>query len=374
MANIIQYIAKPSPKQTEIISDLLKRIQSGELSPGAELPSVADLSVRYKASTTTVQRAMVRLRGNGYLQTSKRGSCIVDNPPHLSNFGLVRPFMPFRSQFIVALENEGQRLAETGISPSGTRRRFTVFDEIDCPAGKEERYHRDLVAAVESETVAGLFFCRPPHRFVGTAILRNPHVPCVTLADEPVEGVARLQLPGFHARAFDLLVARGRRRVAIMTITGRSDAFLQDVRDMAAARGVTTHPWWIQGVYPADLRWAGNCAQMLIHSGPERPDALIIDDDNLVPAATAGIAATGLHVPDDLDVVAHANFPWTTPSAVPAIRFGTNVRLLIRTAVDIIERKRSGEEAPVAVLMPACSEDEATQVGDEATQLGLDSQ
>lgn len=168
-------------------------------------------------------------------------------------------------------------------------------------------------------------------------------------------------LPGFHQRAFDLLAVRGRRRAAIITITGRSGSFLQSVREMAEARGIAMHPWWMQGVHPADLRWAANCARMLLHSGPDAPDALIIDDDNLVPTATAGIAAAGLRVPDDLEVVAHANFPWTTPSAVPATRFGTDVRQLIRTAVDIIERKRAGKDVPDAVIMPACSEDEASK-------------
>ena len=366
----MQYIAKPSPRQTEIVSDLLRRIQAGELSPGANLPSVADLSVRYKASTTTVQRAMVRLRERGYLQTSKRGSSIVDNPPHLSNFGLVRPFIPFRSQFVSALENEAQSLFNTALSPSGTRRQFMVFDEIDCPPGKAERYHRDLVSAVESETVAGLFFVQPPHRFVGTAILSSPRVPCVALMEERLPGVVWLNLTGFHERALDLLARRGRRRVAIITITQRSESFVPGVLEQAAARGITMHPWWVQGVYPGDVRWAANCTQMLLRSGgPDKPDAIIIDDDNLVPSATAGIAATGLRVPDDLDVVVHTNFPWPTQSAVPAIRLGTDVRHLIRTAVDIIERKRAGQDGPNAIALPACSEDEASKpAGDEQEQ------
>ena len=57
---------------------------------------------------------------------------------------------------------------------------------------------------------------------------------------------------------------------------------------------------------------------MLHGPAHDRPDALVITDDNLVPAATAGVLAAGRRVPADLEVVAHANFPHVTPSAVPA--------------------------------------------------------
>ena len=51
-------------------------------------------------------------------------------------------------------------------------------------------------------------------------------------------------------------------------------------------------------------------------------------DDNLVPDATAGLVAADVRVPYDIEVVAHANLPHSTPSAVPARRIGFNVRQL----------------------------------------------
>jgi len=57
----------------------------------------------------------------------------------------------------------------------------------------------------------------------------------------------------------------------------------------------------------------------------------------------------------------HTNLPWPTASAVPANRMGIDVRQVIRTAVDIIERKRAGEIVPDSIALPTCSEEEATQ-------------
>jgi len=45
-----------------------------------------------------------------------------------------------------------------------------------------------------------------------------------------------------------------------------------------------------------------------------RPDALVVADDNLVTCATQGIAASGVQVPGELDVVAHCNFPHPLPA------------------------------------------------------------
>ncbi len=54
--------------------------------------------------------------------------------------------------------------------------------------------------------------------------------------------------------------------------------------------------------------------RLLVQGAPgERPDGLVITDDNLVPDLTAGLAESGVK---DV-VVAHTNFPHPTPSAVP---------------------------------------------------------
>ena len=61
---------------------------------------------------------------------------------------------------------------------------------------------------------------------------------------------------------------------------------------------------WLQVVNANDARWASNVAQLLLHNKQsDRPDALIIDDDNLVEDASAGIIASGMRVGQDLDVV-----------------------------------------------------------------------
>lgn len=88
-------------------------------------------------------------------------------------------------------------------------------------------------------------------------------------------------------------------------------------------------------------------------------------DDNLVPDATAGLVAAGVRVPDDLEVVAHANFPYVTPSAVLAKRFGYDIHRIFNTCVNIIEQLRRGEAVPQVTPLPAYLDDELEGATDQ---------
>ena len=361
MASIVTYVSRPSPKQSGIVEDIRRRIISGEYAPGAQLPTIAQMQQRHGASPVTVRRAVRYLRERGFIRTEERsGMYVAEEPPCLCNLGLVLPFYNYTSQFLTALENEARRLSETEPSPSEPTRRFSFFNEIDGPSDDTRQHHADLFEAVETETVGGLIFAGYMGRFAETPVVQNPHVPCVAMTEFPLPGIIAFRLTGFVEKAVDLLAARGRRRIALITRGENAGSICEAFASLVEEHGMTTHPWWIHGVYAGVAGWARNCTELLLHSGNgERPDAIIIADDNLVPAATAGVAAAGVRVPDDADVVAHTNFPWPTPAAVPVSRVGYDIRHVMRMAVDVIERKRRGEQMQDEVTLMACLEAEA---------------
>lgn len=59
---------KKLPKYVLIENELIKKIQSGELCPGDELPSESDLIEIYKVSRVTVRRAIDELYYQGYIE------------------------------------------------------------------------------------------------------------------------------------------------------------------------------------------------------------------------------------------------------------------------------------------------------------------
>lgn len=60
MARMAAITGKPAYQQ--IVEDLTRRIQSGQLPPGAQLPSTAQMTQQYDVSTTVVRAAINQLQ------------------------------------------------------------------------------------------------------------------------------------------------------------------------------------------------------------------------------------------------------------------------------------------------------------------------
>jgi GntR family transcriptional regulator len=55
---------------------LRERIESGELAPGARLPSITSLAQEYDLAVTTVQKAVAALKDEGLIVTSPMGTFV----------------------------------------------------------------------------------------------------------------------------------------------------------------------------------------------------------------------------------------------------------------------------------------------------------
>ena len=350
MAGIVQYVAKHSPKQTEIVAEIRGMILSGEYRPGARLPALAEIQRQFGVSAVTAQRAMAHLCKDGFVSVKEREATrVVENPPHLCDFGFILPTNQHQ-HFFIALQAESEKL----FTRQQSSQRMTLCREWDWEARSK------LEAKVQSHALAGLIFTIPPLTFTGSPILTEPGIPRVTVTGKSTEGITAVEVQGLLARGLDYLAARGRRRVAfICSSTLEPESVWREVSAESAARGLATRRHWVQAVNLDMPEWAHNSTKVLFDTAPgDLPDALMIMDDNFVPHATAAIAEMGLQVPDDLDVVAHCNFPYPTPSAVPVKRVGPDMGQLLTTCVDLITRWRRGETVPPTVVLPAWSDDE----------------
>jgi len=348
MAGIVRYVARHSLKQTAIVEGLRRRIIAGEFAVGSKLPTVGELEKTFDASRVTVQRAVGYLCSSGYLFTRAReGIYVSPNPPHLCNFGLLIPQQPHQ-QFFIALQQEALRISDGPERLDGMSRRVTVFHEVPCRAEDVAGAHRALIEEVEAHRMAGLIFAMPAPRFGGTPVLADWSLPHVVIGAMPdVPGVS---IEGFMQMAIDHLLARGRRRIAVIVSAESSrEAAFADVD----WRGLSLDERWVQGVSLNAPHWAGPLVRLLLSSGGTRPDGLIIADDNFVPAASAGIQAARVRVPEDLDVVAHANFPYLTPCSVPAVRIGYDAKRILNTCIDLIVQQRKGLQVPKVTHIPA---------------------
>jgi len=340
----------------DIIAGLRAKIVDGTLTAGQRLPTHTMIEKQFHSTRPTVAKALGELRRDGFIRSERgRGIFVSERLPHQHHYALA--FESWQdaqfSQFYKALRNEAGRFESAG-------RHFSIFYEIGRRTDTED-YQR-LLGFVRAHRLAGLIFASAPHLVEGSPLLNEPHVPRVAVASESDWADVPAVYPdsaAFVPKALDHLARRERNRVAAILASTDSgkDVRVEQLLRETAQRGMMCRSAWIQAVDSRATHWASHVAQLLL-SGNDRPDALLILDDNIVEHATAGIAASGLRVPQDIEVIAHTNFPWPTPSAVPVRRLGYDVRRLLELCVEWVDALRRGEQPRRVTLLPALFEDE----------------
>lgn len=337
-------------KAETIADELREKIVSGIYIPGARLPTRAELTARYEVSNVTVQRALDRLRADGFIVADgRRGTFVADIPPHLTHYALLFARRTLasnsRNLFWDVLATASQEL-------SNPRVRFSQYWGFEGRAGFLD-YER-LLADVRSDRVAGLIFASAPYALEDTPLLMEPRIPRVAFASNPKYGfpVVDTDYQGFARRALEYLYARGCRRPAIVTPPAAYVMSAETYGGLLAEFGMTSPDYWIQAGNLAEPRWSANLTRLLFHAA-DRPDSLLIANDNLVLDITRALHELGLIAPRDLHIVTHCNYPAPTPAAMPVVRLGFDVRSGLREAVRLIDEQRAGRmPRPISTLPP----------------------
>jgi len=341
-----------------IAARLRREIVRGERPPGSRLPTRDQIAATFSASKATVQRALDELVNEGLVNAcGPLGTYVRSEPPHIE-YGLVFEFRPTPrgpwTKFWRTLEHQALAVDEKA------QRSLSVNF-----AGRGKRRDEDfegLLAKVEAHRLHGLIFASPPFSLLDTPVVSTPEMPRVGIFAAPVEGIPCVWVDGrsFCQRAVEHLHACGRRRLGVIGIAGVDGRFReQDYQDAAAENGLVLEPFCIQSCHQDATASALRATQVLMKLPPDlRPDCLVVTDDNLVEHALAGLIAAGVRVPDDVEVVAHTNFPLDGPAGLPVRRLGYDCRRILRECVDILDRQRGDAAVAAATLIPAQFEHE----------------
>ncbi len=350
---------KPDVPCKDIVHSLRQQILDFKLNPGDRLPSNALLQRQFRTTPVTVHRAVQCLVADGYLRTKNRvGIFVAEHPPHVSHFAILFPWSLVHtpSQFYRAIQKEAGKLQQPNrhVSP--------FYGVMDDSGGAD--YSR-LLQSVDAHQLAGLIFAFSPWARLLSSLAQGAGLPRVgIMMADPKAGFPTVypDLVGWQKRAFERLAALGRKRVAILMLGSEcgTDKVVARLQQEARRYGLAIQPAWVQAVHLDAAAWAAQVTQLLLlPKAPEqRPDGLLIMDDNLVAPATAGVAASGLKVPRELTIIAQTNFPWPTPSAVPVTRLGFDITRLVATCLEQIEALRNGEMPISHTAIPAVFEEE----------------
>ncbi len=326
-----------------LVREIRSRMTDGTYLPGQRLPTRYELAQQYGFSSLTIQRAMTKLTEYGFIEARGRsGSFVASSLPHLTRYAVLFPHNRqdhWWSHLYNVIERECSALEDENNS-------FFFVSGYDTFAGRND--YDKLIDDVVNERVAGLIFASSPRTLLNTPILDTPNLPRVAFMSDPIkDSVASITTKpdDFINHALDYLEENNRKKPAVIFHSEIEENEWLSVQSKITARGMTCPQRWIQGARLDKTMWAEHITRLLFSpSNQEQPDSTIVADDNLVEAVGHGLQAENKTVPDEVIVVAHANFPWPTPSPVPAKRFGIDIRDFLKTAVNLIDQQRNGKK------------------------------
>ena len=345
---------RPAREKLSIIEFYRRQIVSGQLAPGSRLPSRAMLEVQHKISLPTVQRAMAQLEAAGWIESRGRhGTFVARRLPHQSRYALVLPFrpgdVPNFSLFYQAL------IAAAKVLERQSECEFEIVHADRAVLGVADENR--VLDEVRTHRLAGLIFVGYPAQLQATRLFKEPklYLTAITYTGEYL-GVPATSMSSrsWFAAALDCAVAAGRLRVASLSIWPKSSVLTHAFRSALVARGLEPRTYWQQHADPQSAEWAAELAQVLLAlPAGDRPDALLITDDNFVEPVTAGLRAAGIRVPADLLVIAHFNHPVRPKARVPVRWLGYDCIALLRRGRSVIDAQRRGDSVGTQTVMPA---------------------
>ncbi len=334
-------------KYNAVTSTLRREIIEGIYAPGRRLPTRAELGDRFGVGIGTVQRALVTLTEDGFVHSRpKAGTFVTENPPHLCNYALLCPSSGLWSRYYLSLREAAKTVAaETSL----TLEEYDVSNQVKS-RDDVARLSRDI----DSSRLAGLIFAGPADELDINPLL-NGKIPNVFLHygnKEIPKPAVLIDENDFLDKALGYMRSQGRRRVAHLRIEFPWEMVNQSAVDIKA-RGFEVKPYWIQGIPTGTLvHTAANVVHLMMRlQGEDKPDALIIYDDNLVDHAVAGLVAAGVKVPQDVEVLVKCNYPSPVSSVVPITLLGLDCCEVLRNALKIIDMQRNGQQPPDMLLM-----------------------
>lgn len=350
---------RPENATAEVREAIRRRILSGELAPGAPLPPRRAMASDFAVSAMTVQRAVDALSDDGFVEIdSTRGTTVAAAPPHLYRYGLVFPNSVDPADANTLYFQTIRQVADSLQVPNDLQ--FAYYDHILLPTEMKASQAPRLQADLRAQRLAGLLLSFPAQFLALRGLLDGVTVPVVGLQEGgeslyPQVSTDRQQM---HVRAVAYLHDRGCRRPAVLSFIYHPDQASRLIQTFADG-GLTLSQARLQICNPRAVWAVGHqIAALMLLPPDERPDALLVTDDNMVTETARALYALGVRVPDELQVLVHANFPNPVRTALPFEYIGFDCRQILQSAIELILALRRGEPAPHHVVCPPLFESE----------------
>ncbi len=269
--------------------------------PGDALDSVRALARTWGVSVAVVRSAQALLQQEGLIEVRHGAGAHVTEAAGKRRVGLYSELdllHPRASSFhAVQVRHLRDWFEERGIETEFYMGRTQPGETLQEPTCT--RFVEDL----ESGRLHGAVMIDRPETAVWNRLMRDVSLPVVGTG---TDYVAEYDYGAFLNQGIQLLADKGVQRLAVLSWAEgiASDIFLR----AAAAHNLETRPHWHRHDLHPQLAGAGwEEFREIWGAYPEKPDGLLVCDDQLLAEAAMAIAELGIRVPDDLQIVSHRN-------------------------------------------------------------------
>ncbi|NLB68895.1 MAG: GntR family transcriptional regulator, partial [Lentisphaerae bacterium] len=340
---------RPDAKFVDVANSLRRDIVQGVWLPEQKLPTWDILCKRFSVARPTLTRALAMLKREGFIAAdSTRSTLVTTAPPHLNRYALVFPSSPGRKGVCgwnLFWDSLAQSASDNDIwAPSHIDIQFNVH------ANTNSEIYQKILDDLRKYCLAGAFVAYGEDL---KDLVSINDIPIVRLfAGTPFKGKQSsvgLNWRSFHQQAADALLERGCRKVAVLS---NDSSAADECAQILGERGVIIHPRWVLCLPGTMPEYARNLTRLLVTKEQyEIPDGLIITDDNLVPAALAGALDEGRRIPDDLEVVAHCNWPGPPSPMLHIMRLGFSARQILSEGFRLMKKSQDENFAEETVCI-----------------------
>jgi DNA-binding LacI/PurR family transcriptional regulator len=362
-----------------ITEHIREKILTGEIEPGTEFPSTAQLAVRWNTSNSTAHIALKNLVKEGLLERRHGSGTIVrERPRALKTIGIY-----FGNPQIWSKGQYGFYRSLQGIlEDEMTRRGYAVEVFIDR---REEKYQREalpsLVDAITKDEIQGLIIPLT-NAFNLPALLKLPVATSVITGAKDVSNKININDKKFFPKPVSYLKKKGCKTVGLISSVQRdhdagsmptdSSYFEEHFLKEIELNGLTTKPSWIK--LPAQFpnnqtKYGYEAAKELFKSG-DIPDAIICYPDMTVRGLIVAALELGIPKSHKIHYVLHQSLGVEMFCPFKATWLQTDTIKAANSLINLVEAQYAGKKVtPISV--PARIKTYASVMQDHLEQTAL---
>lgn len=316
-----EFAGDSAPKYRKIFDDLRASIESGQLSPGARLPSEAELGETYGVSRITVAKAVRALQMQGLVSRRAGRGTHVLTPPRTSGcvFGLLIPDLGHTEIFEPVCRGIMQ-------SPEA-KSHSLLWGHALADQSTQDRDAYDLCEHFIAKRVDGVFFA---------PLELTPAMDCTNLrivsalerAGIPIVLLDRCFAPPPKRSRYDLVGIDNRRAGALLTthllaLGLRRIAFVckpNSASTVAARMAGYREALFENGCLREDLTRRGDPADPAFLRAlldDLHPDAIVCANDLTAARLMTGLLEMGIRIPEEMRVVGFDDVKYASLLPVP---------------------------------------------------------